>query len=448
MSALDKSVCLTLWRPDDANSPNRDKLIINDRKNQKKNQKFRIIQYHDGSCDLMCGDLKLEVEESSPNNGANVRFNRNEMNKQRCWFEHSKEHPHGYLIKTFCGKYLDVEGSKVAPRTHVLQWERTGNPNQVWFVEKFEAPEEEESDEEKKIFDEDEVYEVTTGLDKSMVLAVWKPEDPNSPNRDKLIIVKKNKNAKNQKFRIIEHKGKAEFVCGELSLSVPEKSHDNGVELRFVDHEKNKQKCVFIPAKNHPNGYWIKTCTGKFLDVKESKTDPRTPVIQWEKSKNPNQLWFITPVEKYQKQFDPEALYEIVTDLNKQMVLAAWKPDDPNSPNKDKMIIVNRNPNAKNQKFRIVEGNDGRCDLICGELSMAVPEASHKNGINLHFVHHEKNKQKCWFMRDPEHPEAFFIKSFCGSFLEVQDSKTDPRTLVIQSQMTKKPNQLWHIHKI
>ena len=210
MSALDKSVCLTLWRPDDANSPNRDKLIINDRKNQKKNQKFRIIQYHDGSCDLMCGDLKLEVEESSPNNGANVRFNRNEMNKQRCWFEHSKEHPHGYLIKTFCGKYLDVEGSKVAPRTHVLQWERTGNPNQVWFVEKFEAPEEEESDEEKKIFDEDEVYEVTTGLDKSMVLAVWKPEDPNSPNRDKLIIAKKNKNAKNQKFRIIEHKGKAE----------------------------------------------------------------------------------------------------------------------------------------------------------------------------------------------------------------------------------------------
>ena len=81
-----------------------------------------------------------------------MKFSRNEMNKQRCWFEHAKETPHGYHIKTFCGKYLDVEGAKTAPRTHVNQWEKNGNANQVWFVEKFEAHEEQEDDEDKKLF--------------------------------------------------------------------------------------------------------------------------------------------------------------------------------------------------------------------------------------------------------------------------------------------------------
>ena len=80
-------------------------------------------------------------------------------------------------------------------KTHVLQWEKTGKPNQVWFEEKFEVPEEEENDEDKKFFDEDEVYEITSGL-KIQTL-----------RRDKLIIVKKN--AKNQRFRIVEHKGRA-----------------------------------------------------------------------------------------------------------------------------------------------------------------------------------------------------------------------------------------------
>lgn len=67
------------------------------------------------------------------------------------------------------------------------------------------------------------------------------------------------------------------------------------------------------------------------------------------------------------------------------MTLASWKPDDPNSDNKHKLIIYPRNHNHKNQKIRIIEDDHGKCELLFDVKSLGVIKDSKENGAHLKF---------------------------------------------------------------
>ena len=128
-----------------------------------------------------------------------------------------------------------------------------------------------------------------------MCLTVWQAKDPK--NVDKLILKQTSQGTDNQKFHVVElENGEFELICQGKSLHVPGDTQNNGIQLKFIEHPNNKQKCKIKPIKDYPNAYKIKTFCGKVLDVEGNKTDPKTPVIQWDDNKTNNQMWYFQPV--------------------------------------------------------------------------------------------------------------------------------------------------------
>lgn len=141
-------------------------------------------------------------------------------------------------------------------------------------------------------------------------------------------------------------------------LQVPDGSSTPGIKLKGNKRTENMNQIWEIEESKN-GGYCIKSFSGSYLDAEGEKRSSGTSIIQWPKNGKKNQTWHIRPL-KIEKKFSTDKLYEIVSALDKNMNLTVFRPDNPNSPDNKNLIIYQKN-NKNNQKFKIVEHDDGSC---------------------------------------------------------------------------------------
>ena len=77
----------------------------------------------------------VEVPNNSTAKGVQLYVNKpnNGLNEQ--WqIIPAKGHDHGYFIKSFCGKCMDVCEGKACKDAPIIQWDYNGGKNQVWYI--------------------------------------------------------------------------------------------------------------------------------------------------------------------------------------------------------------------------------------------------------------------------------------------------------------------------
>lgn len=108
------------------------------------------------------------------------------------------------------------------------------------------------------------------------------------------------KGGNNQKFAIYGNNGKYAFVNTETNAAiyVSNDANKDGAPLA-VDSNQHQSSFfeIFKINKGQYAGkaFYIKTFSGKGLDIFEGRTTPGTPIIQWAIHGNSNQVWFIVP---------------------------------------------------------------------------------------------------------------------------------------------------------
>lgn len=106
------------------------------------------------------------------------------------------------------------------------------------------------------------------------------------------------------------------------------------------------------------------------------------------------------------------------------MTFEMKKPDDPNSEEKDKLIINSVDHNKKNQKMRIIEQENGFCEIVCEQKSLHAPGNEKNSGLQLKFKNQNENNQRFAIVPSMDYPNAYLIKTSYEKFFEVLSGKT------------------------
>lgn len=129
------------------NPGDNNKLIIWQRHGME-NQRFRI-QYVNNRYQLMSRNGNA-LQPLKGQNGAKIHANTYVNGESEFWELEPTERCDEYMIKSFCGKYLDVSNQKDKNGTEVIHWKKNGGKNQKWII--------------KPIFRENQSYTISTAL--------------------------------------------------------------------------------------------------------------------------------------------------------------------------------------------------------------------------------------------------------------------------------------------
>lgn len=125
-----------------------------------------------------------------------------------------------------------------------------------------------------------------------------------NPDDHKKLILYKWNGGDNQQFYIQHHNGKYIFVSASSgeSVQIQGGSNDNGAKLHgsHKGHQSHEQ-FELIPCNNpqfaKKEAYFIRTHSGKTVDVSGGQCDNEAEIIQWDFNGNANQTWHIEKCE-------------------------------------------------------------------------------------------------------------------------------------------------------
>jgi len=112
-------------------------------------QKWKLTNLDDGYVTLvsMYGDFMLDIVMGENENGTNVQIytSHGGASQQFSIEETSRSNEYIITTKSSAGtKVLDIEKAGTTDGSNILQWEKSGNSNQIWVFESVSAPTEDE----------------------------------------------------------------------------------------------------------------------------------------------------------------------------------------------------------------------------------------------------------------------------------------------------------------
>lgn len=105
---------------------------------------FEVVEQHSGKVVIHIngGQTVYHIPHDHAHDGAYLTAAHPKFEHSEYWHleravggKHAGE---GWLVRSFCGKYLDVEeGGNIGEGTAVVQWQRTNSDNQIWLIRPY-----------------------------------------------------------------------------------------------------------------------------------------------------------------------------------------------------------------------------------------------------------------------------------------------------------------------
>jgi hypothetical protein len=142
--------------------------------------------------------------------------------------------------------------------------------------------------------------------------------------------------------------------------------------------------------------------------------------------------------------FNPNQDYLLITGLNKGMVADVSQGNDRNR------LILWSKSGDKNQRFRIRAVGNGKYQIVsCMGGALQIPNGSGANGVQIINSQQMNSPGEMWDIYPAQgHNGGYYIKSFCGKMLDVNQGKDSKGQSIIQYDYNGGKNQVWFIQSI
>ena len=121
------------------------------------------------------------------------------------------------------------------------------------------------------------MYKIASALDQTKVFTV---------NQTGALVLDTYRGDNSQKFNIFANKNRFALVCqdGSRAVMIDKDSPQDGAQIRADAAQFKSSFFEMLSVTSGPlagRGFYLKTFTGKSIDVNEGRTSPGTAIIQW-----------------------------------------------------------------------------------------------------------------------------------------------------------------------
>jgi hypothetical protein len=303
-------------------------------------------------------------------------------------------------------------------------------------------------------------YKILSALDQSKCFTVQ--QSAANP-----LVIDHYKGANNQKFNIYDNKGKYALVCaeGNVALWVTNESNQDGAAIQADSNQHKSTYFEIQPVKTGHLvglGFYIKSFSGKSLDVFEGRTEPGTRVIQWSFHGNTNQIWLIVPADDQAVQINtsvaanlnvfaevPVSLvpantpYKILSVLNTTKALTV-------SNTKERELKISDYVSDPSQKFNLYP-NGNKLAFVVQSFNEGLCVFKDSQELGGQIKSDAGQHSSSWFevvrvTAGPWANKAYKIKTHSAQkVLDIAEGSTENGTRVLQFSEHGNDNQIWLI---
>lgn len=158
----------------------------------------------------------------------------------------------------------------------------------------------------------------------------------------------------------------------------------------------------------------------------------------------PSNTPLVTP-ETAKPLFEPGKTYNIVTALSSTMVMDVSQENM----SQNRLLLWKANGQA-NQKFVIRPAADGKYQIFCENLGLALGVESGSRAIGSYIVASQPGEYFQLFdIIDAKSGDGgVFIQTFCGKCLDLSEWKTDNGSEIFQYNFNNGKNQMWYLKPV
>lgn len=333
-----------------------------------------------------------------------------------------------YYIQSKLGTVIDIKGSTAASKTNVEMDTKQNTKVQRWKLVSSES----------KPLGNGGVYSIRSSSTSNLVLDI-----SNGSTADKAKVWLYNfNNTPAQKFKIQYVSGGYYQILsvksGKALAYDTSKSGNKAAVWQTSSKGSDEQLWKFIQGRS--GGYYIRSKSGKVLDVTGGKFSKKTYIQMYTMNDVPAQKWALRAESEYAAVNVPNGTYTIQTALSSNLLLDVAGGA---TTNKTNIQIYSANDTAS-QKFKVQAVGDGYYKIISERSGKAldVSGGSMGSGANVQQYTWNNSAAQLWKFVDAGNG-SYYIQSKLGNFLDVQGGYPKSGTNVQVYSFNKTASQKW-----
>ena len=360
----------------------------------------------------------LDVQGNSKENGANVAQWQYHGGENQQWIIKKSENGYYNIISKCNGLYIDIPRSEAKNGANVHLWQKNNSKNQMFKIEKIV---EKEIKGERTI--EDGVYNIKTVLNEEYLFDI---ANGNKNNGGNLQLAKKSEED-NQKFNI-QYKGNGVYnisvVSSEKYLDVQGSSKENGANVaQWQYHGGENQQWII---KKSENGYYniISKCNGLYIDIPRSEAKDGANVHLWKENNSQNQMFKIEKEKEEQtvvidgKKTIENGTYLIKAESNNNVLDVGKSSIEENS-----SIGFWTSNSTANQKFNVKYLGDGYYTIVAQHSGKGVTYSEKTSEVNVFQSENTERDNQKWIIKDIGNGTYNIISKINGKYLTQTSTK-------------------------